>query len=64
MTQPYAGPPSSSPLRRFALSGIALLVVVVVLLSCMGGEPTAPKKSGITYATGLRFNTIFPSLFR
>jgi len=30
----------------------------------MGGEPTAPKKSGITYASGLRFNTIFPAAFQ
>ncbi len=57
-------PPSSSPLRRFALSGVALLVVLVVLLSCMGDTPTSPKKSGITYASGLRFNTIFPAAFQ
>ncbi len=53
----------SSPLRRFALSGAALFVVLVVLLSCMG-EPTAPKKSNVMYATGLRFNTVFPAAFQ
>ncbi|MEO8336561.1 MAG: Ig-like domain-containing protein [bacterium] len=60
---PPAGPHRSSPLRRFALGGAALLVVLVVLLSCMG-EPTAPKKSNIMYATGMRFNTVFPAAFQ
>ncbi|MEO5813721.1 MAG: Ig-like domain-containing protein [Gemmatimonadaceae bacterium] len=64
MAPPTAAAPRSSPLRRFALSGAALLVVLVVLLSCMGDTATGPKKSGITYASGLRFNTVFPAAFQ
>jgi hypothetical protein len=64
MVPPAAVAPRSSPLRRLALSGVAILVVLIVLLSCMGDTATGPRKSGITYASGLRFNTIFPAAFQ
>ena len=48
-------------LRRFALIGSALFVVLVVLLSCVG-EPTAPKQETPRFATGVRFNAIFPEM--
>ena len=50
-------------LRRWALGSAALLFVLVALASCVN-EPTAPREPGIRYASGLRFNAIFPSLLQ
>ena len=47
-------------MRRLAFGVIAVLAV---LLSCVS-EPTAPRESGIRYASGLRFNAIFPSFLQ
>ena len=52
-----------SVLRRMALGSAAPFAVLVVLLSCVN-EPTAPRETGIRYASGLRFNAIFPSLLQ
>jgi uncharacterized protein YjdB len=50
-------------MRRVALGSAALFVVLIVLLSCVN-EPTAPREPAIRYASGLRFNAVFPSLLQ
>ena len=45
------------------LGAAALFGVLVLLLSC-SSEPTAPREAGIRYASGLRFNAVFPSLLQ
>ena len=46
------------PLRRLALVGVAMLVV---LLNC-GREPTAPQDAPIRIARDLSFRTVFPEM--
>ena len=50
-------------MRRLALGAAALFVVFVTLLSCVN-EPTAPRETGIRYASGLRFTAVFPSILQ
>ena len=52
-----------SGLRRWALGSAVFVFVLVALASCVN-EPTAPREPGIRYASGLRFNAIFPSLLQ